>query len=66
MKGICRVLMPQVLNHLQRREQPSAFAPRRATMPVRGSLAVRPKFHNLPLELPPLPGEPVHLVDHLY
>ena len=49
-----------------RREQPTAFAPRRATMPVRGSLSIRPKFHNLPLELPPLPGEPVHLSDHSY
>ena len=38
-----------------RREQPAAFAPRRATMPVRGSLSVKPQFHNLPLELPPLP-----------
>lgn len=34
------------------REQPAAFVPRRATMPVRGNLAIRPKFHNLPLELP--------------
>lgn len=49
-----------------RREQPTAFAPRRATMPVRGSLSVRPKFHNLPLELPPPPGQPVHLTDHSY
>ena len=32
---------------LPRREQPAAFGPRRATMPVRGSLAIRPKFHNV-------------------
>ena len=38
-------------------EQPAAFAPRRATMPVRGSLSVRPQFHNLPLELPPIPTQ---------
>jgi len=57
---------PPVKKRVPRREQPSAFAPRRATMPVRGSLAVRPNFHNLPLELPPLPGEPVHMIDHSY
>ena len=33
-------------------EKGAAFAPRRATMPVRGSLSVRPQFHNLSLELP--------------
>lgn len=49
-----------------RREQPSAFAPRRATLPVRGSLAVRPKFHNLPLELPPPPSCPVLSFEHSY
>ena len=51
---------------LPRREQPAAFVPRRATMSVRGSLAVRPKFHNLPLELPPPPNEPVFLHEHSY
>ena len=49
-----------------RREQPTAFAPHHATMPVRGSLSICPKFHNLPLELPPLPGKPVHLSDNSY
>jgi len=49
-----------------RREQPTAFAPRRATMPGRGSTSVRPKFHNLPLELLPLPTQPAHLSDHSY
>lgn len=57
---------PQTKKKVPRREQPNAFAPRRATMPVRGSLAVRPKFHNLPLELPPPPGGSVHLLDHTY
>lgn len=46
-----------------RREQPAAFSIRRATMPVRGSLSVRPQFHNLPLELPPPPSEPMHLFE---
>lgn len=58
--------MKPKIKRVPRREQPTAFAPRRATMPVRGSLSIRPKFHNLPLELPPLPGEPVHLSDHSY
>ena len=49
-----------------RKEQLSAFAPRRATMPVRGSLSVRPKFHNVPLELPPPPSGPVFLFEHSY
>ena len=49
-----------------RREQPAAFAPRRATMPVRGSLSVRPQFHNLPLELPPLPTGLIHVSEHSY
>ena len=53
---------------LPRREQPGAFVPRRATMPIRGSLAlaVRPKFHNLPLELPPPPTGPIFLHEHSY
>lgn len=49
-----------------RREQPAAFAPRRASMPVRGSLSLRAQFHNVPVELPPLPFRPVHVFDHNY
>jgi len=49
-----------------RREQPAGFGPRRATMPVRGTLAVRPKFHNAPLELPPPPSAPIVLHEHSY
>ena len=45
---------PRKTSRAPRREQPSVFAPHRATMPVRGSLSVRPKFHNVPLDLPPL------------
>jgi len=43
----------KAIKRIPRREQPAAFGPRRATVPVRGSLSVRLKFHNLPLELPP-------------
>ena len=49
-----------------RREQPAAFAPRRATMPVKGSLTVRAQFHNVPIQLPPLPSDPVHVFEHSY
>ena len=56
----------QKQKRVPRREQPAAFAPRRATMPVRGSLAVRAKFHNVPIELPPPPTGPVHLLEHSY
>ena len=49
-----------------RREQPSAFAVKRATMPVRGSLALRPQFHNLPLELPPITIDQIYIVEHSY
>ena len=49
-----------------RREQPAAFVTRRATMPVRGSLTVRAQFHNIPVELPPLPSCSVHVVEHNY
>jgi len=46
--------------HVPRREQPAAFGPRQAT---RGSLSVRPQFHNVPLELPPPP--PVVVLHYL-
>ena len=49
---------------LPRREQPAAFGPRRATMPIRGTLAVRPKFYSVPLELPPPPNGPIVLHEH--
>ena len=51
---------------VSRREQPSAFAPQCATMPVRGSLSVRPTFHNVPLELLPPPNGPVFVFEHSY
>ena len=35
-------------------------------MPVRGSLAVRAQFHNVPIELPPPPTGLVHLLEHSY
>lgn len=32
-----------------------AFSGRRATLPVHGSVSLRAEFHNVPLNLPPLP-----------
>ena len=46
-----------------RQEQPAEFGPRRATMPVRSSLSVRPQFH---LELPPPPDSSVVLFENSY
>lgn len=54
-------------NGIAIREQPAAFVPRHATMPVRGSLSVRAQFHNIPIELPPLPSAgPEHVFEHSY
>ena len=51
---------------LPRREQTAAFAGRRATMPVHGSLGVRAQFHNQPIELPPPPTAPITISEHSY
>ena len=47
-----------------RREQPAAFVTWHATMLMRGSQTVRAQFHNIPVELPPLPSCSVHVVEH--
>ena len=42
---------------------------RRVSLPVRGSLSVRSQFHNVPVDLPPLPNAPVStriLQEHSY
>ena len=57
---------PRKIKRAPRQEQPAAFSMRRATMPVRGSLGVRPQFHNKPLELPPINIDQIHVVDHSY
>lgn len=41
---------------VRRREQPSNHMFGRATLPVPSSRSTRMKFHNLPIELPPVPG----------
>ena len=44
----------------------SAFVPGCATLPVRGSLSIRPQFHNKPLDLPPPPSAALHMSEHSY
>lgn len=48
------------------REQPAAFASRRAMLPVHGSLGVRAQFHNQPLDLPPPPTVGINISEHSY
>lgn len=38
----------------------------RATLPVRGTLTVRPKFHKLPVNIPPPSEIPIHVSEHTY
>ena len=42
------------------------FTSGRATLPARGSQHLRAQFHNLPVELPPLPNIPVQISEHSY
>lgn len=49
-----------------RRELPQAFATRHATLPVHGSLTVRARFHNQPIQLPPPPAGPLVVFEHSY
>ena len=48
------------------REQTAAFAGRRATMPVHGSLGVRAQFHNQPIESRPPPTAPIILYQNIH
>ena len=41
--------------HLSRRGDPGVFVANRASLPQKGQLTVRAKFHRAPVELPPLP-----------
>ena len=42
------------------------FGPMHVTMPVIRTLAVRSKFHNIPLELAPPPNDPIAFHEHSY
>lgn len=54
------------LARVPQREQTATVVPGRATLPVRGSLSLRPQFHNKPLDLPPPPNAPLHICEHAY
>ena len=49
-----------------RRELLGPSVGRRITFAVRGSESVRTSFHNVPVSLPPLPGQSHVLVEHSY
>lgn len=52
---------------VRRREQPSNLMFGRATLPVPSTRSTRMEFHNLPLELPPIPDTGnQHLYEHSY
>ena len=51
---------------LPRGEQVHSLSTGRATLPVRGTLTVRPKFHKHPVNIPPPSDVPVHVADHSY
>lgn len=51
---------------VRRREQPSLLMVGRATLPQPGSRSTRMTFHNVPLQLPPVPGTSSHVSDHSY
>ena len=38
----------------------------RATLPVRGTLTVRPRFHKHPFDIPPPSDIPAHVTEHTY
>ena len=48
------------------RRETKAFAGRRATLPVQGSLSIRTQFHNHPLNLPPISTPPNITTEHSY
>ena len=50
--------------HRVPRRERLLFVSGRASLPQRGSGSVRSRFHNVPLELPPL--APTHLSEHSY
>jgi len=49
-----------------RHERPVAFALRRATQPMHGSISVWAQFHNPPINLPPPPAAIQHTCEHSF
>ena len=56
------------LRRLPRSEQaaPSSLSSGRATLPVRGTLTIRPRFHKHPVHVPPPSSTHIHTVEHSY
>ena len=48
------------------RHQLSTFVPGRTSMVTPGSLSVRARFHQVPIELPPPPATDIHTYEHSY
>ena len=44
----------------------ASLASGRATLPVRGTLTVRPRFHKHPVDIPPPSDIPAHVTEHTY
>lgn len=44
----------------------ASLASGRATLPVRGTLTVRPKFHKHPVDIPPPSDIPAYVAEHTY
>ena len=59
---------PKKKPRLPRREQihTKSIASGRATLPVRGTLTIRPKFHKHPVSVPPPSNMPIHISEHSY
>ena len=73
MKQKCPILTNQhaekqrQLSHPPRRELLGSNVGRRITFAVRGAGSIRSTFHNMPVELPPLPTESGNvLLEHAY
>ena len=48
------------------RDQLGSLITGRASMVTPGALSTRVKFHQVPVDLPPPPGEAIHMIDHSY
>lgn len=50
----------------RRRELAASLAPGRVTLAAHGTASKRLQFHNIPVNLPPPPGAPIHSFEHSY
>lgn len=52
--------------HAARRELVTSNVGGRVSLVQRGATSIRTQFHNVPVELPPLPNVLAHMADHSY